>query len=173
VKDQEHLIKTVYPELRAIAGRLLRKERDDHTLQRTALVHEAFLRIFGKQQVRDLTAVELLVFASRQMRLVLIDHARKHRSKKRFGGLTRVPLFESELAFARDEDSLLALDAALDRLGELDPRALSVVELKFFGGCTNAETAEAIGVSDGTIEALWLHARLWLYRELNTPTTTS
>jgi len=168
-EEHERLIKVIYPELREIAGRLLRKERDNHTLQRTALVHEAFLRLFGKKQIRDLAPQEFLAFAAHQMRQILIDYGRKRSAKKRGGDFCRVPMFESEHSFARDEDSFLALNDALDRLGDLDPRALAVVELKFFGGCTNNETAEVLGVSDGTIEAVWLHARLWLLRELNTP----
>ena len=168
--DYSLLIDQVYPQIREIAGRLLRKERDDHTLQRTALVHEAFLRMFGKGQPRNLAPEDYLIFAVHQMRQILIDYGRKHRAKKRGGDYSRVALFESEhAAVARDEDSLLDLNEALERLGQLDPRALSVVELKFFGGCTNAEAAEALRVSDGTIEAVWLHARLWLYRELNSP----
>lgn len=167
--DHESLIKTIYPELRELAGRLLRKERDNHTLQRTALIHETFIRILGKRRVRDFTPQQFLAFAAHQMRQILIDYGRKHSAKKRGGELARVPFFESEHGLFRDEDGLLALNEALERLGELDARALCVVELKYFGGCTNAETAEVLGVSDGTVEAIWLHARLWLYRELSAP----
>lgn len=100
---------------------------------------------------------------------MLVDYGRQRRAKKRGGNLIRVPLFESDHSIVRDEDSFLALNEALEELGKLDPRALAVVELKFFHGCTNKETAQQLGVSDGTIEAVWLHARLWLYRALSTP----
>lgn len=158
-----------YAELKEIAGHLLRGERDNHTLQRTALVHEAFLRLFGKRGIRDLDRQAFLPLAAHQMRQVLVDYGRKRQAKKRGGGLMRVSVLESDHGFVRDEDSFLALNEALDELGKLDPRALSVVELKFFRGCTNQEAARELGVSDGTIEAVWLHARLWLYRALRTP----
>ena len=156
-----------YAELKVIAGQLLRRERPNHTLQRTALVNEAFLRLFGKQTIQHVDLGASLPLAVHQMRHVLVDYGRKRRAKKRGGDLVRTPLFESDHAIVRDEDSFLALNEALEELGKLDPRALSVVELKFFGGFTNKEAAEELGVSDGTIEAVWLHARLWLYRALS------
>jgi RNA polymerase sigma factor (TIGR02999 family) len=100
------------------------------------------------------------------MRLLLIDYARKRLAKKRGGNLSRVVLVDSIHNVLRDEDSILVMDEALGRLGSIDARALRVVELKFFAGCTNDETAEILGCSDGTVEAVWLHARLWLHREL-------
>ena len=150
-----------------MAGRLLRRERSTHTLQRTALVHEAFLRLMGQHALEDLEPQTLLAFAAHQMRHILIDYGRAHSAQKRGGELVRVPLFENELAFARDEDAFLALSEALDRLGELDSRALAVVELKFFGGCTTAEAGEVLGVPQAEVEGLWKHARAWLYRELS------
>ena len=168
-EDPQALMQAVYPELRKIAGRLLRRERAEHTLQRTALVHEACLRLLGNVSLRNHTPEVFLAIAAHQMRQVLVDYGRRRGAQKRGGELTRVPLLAAEFGFARDEDSLLALNEALERLGEREPRALAVVELKFFVGCTNAEAAEILAVSDGTIEAVWLHARLWLYRELNRP----
>ncbi|HUS05195.1 MAG TPA: ECF-type sigma factor [Bryobacteraceae bacterium] len=162
-----------YAELKEIAGHLLRGERDNHTLQRTALVHEAFLRLFGKRSIRDLDRQVFLPLAAHQMRQVLVDYGRKRRAQKRGGGLMRVSVGESDQGFVRDEDSFLALNEALDELGKLDPRAQAVVELKFFSGCTNQEAARELGVSDGTIEAVWLHARLWLYRMLSSPSEKS
>ena len=147
----------------------MRRERTAHTLQRTALVHEAWLRLLGNVSLRDYTPESFLALAAHQMRQVLIDYGRKRGAQKRGGELTRVPLLEADFAFARDEDSVLALNEALERLGELEPRALAVVELKFFGGCTNGEAAEVLKVSEGTVEAVWLFARLWLYRALNGP----
>ncbi len=162
----DELIRAVYPELRGMAARLLRGERDGHTLQRTALVHEAFIRLFGRCPDETSTAREFLALAGRQMRHILIDYARKHRSLKAGGGLLRVELFDSQLAVARDVDSLLSLNQALDRLGEFDSRAHAVVELKFFGGFTNAETAEILEVSIATVEENWQFARSWLYGAL-------
>jgi RNA polymerase sigma-70 factor, ECF subfamily len=162
----EHLIRAVYPELREMASRLLRRERENHTLQRTALVHEAFIRLFGGRPVDGISPQALLARAAHQMRQILIDYGRKHRSQKRGGGWARVPLYEVDPSFTRDEDSLLALNQAVDRLGKLDPRALSTVELKFFCGCSNAQAAEILSVSDGTVEADWQFARSWLFGAL-------
>jgi RNA polymerase sigma factor (TIGR02999 family) len=164
----ENLIRAVYPELREMAARLLRRERRDHTLQRTALVHETFIRLFGKHPEQSLSAKNFLALAAHQMRLILIDHGRKHRSQKRGGEYDREPLFEGDHRFVRDEDSLLALNEALERLGKLDSRAHSIVELKFFGGFTNAEAAAILGVSDATVEANWQFARTWLFGALAT-----
>ena len=165
-ETNENLIRAVYPELREIAARLLRGERDDHTLQRTALVHEAFIRLFGRSPDQTLSAQNFLGLAAHQMRQILIDYGRKRHAQKRGGEFSRVPLFDANLSAARDEDSLLALNEALDRLGEIDSRALSVVELKFFAGYTNDEAAEILGVSDGTVEADWQFARSWLFGAL-------
>ncbi|MBS1826578.1 MAG: sigma-70 family RNA polymerase sigma factor [Acidobacteria bacterium] len=162
-------ISDFYADLKEIAGHLLRSERANHTLQRTALAHETFLRLFGKRRLKDIDLEALLPLAAHQMRQVLVDYGRRRRAEKRGGGLVQVPLFESDHSIVRDEDSFLALNEALEELGRLDPRALAVVELKFFRGCTNQEAADELGVSDGTIEAVWLHARLWLYRALNAP----
>jgi RNA polymerase sigma factor (TIGR02999 family) len=173
-EQQERLIKSLYPELRELAGRLLRGERRNHTFQKTALVHEAYLRMVkGKTALQDLPANEFLALAAHEMRLILIDYGRRRGAKKRGGKFLRVPLFDFEHSFERDEDALLALDEVLNRLEKLDARAVRVVELKYFAGCTNQETAEVLGVSDGTVEALWLHARLWLRRELRSAAEVS
>src|ERR1022692_3605598 len=110
----ESLVRAVYPELREMAARLLRRERDDHTLQRTALVQEAFIRLFGKRPDRTLSTQSFLGLAAHQMRQILIDYGRKHHSQKRGGEFARVPLFEGDRGFARDEDSFLSLNEALD-----------------------------------------------------------
>lgn len=167
--QHEQSLTDFYAGLKEIAGHLLRAERANHTLQRTALAHETFLRLFGKRSLKQLDLQALLPLAAHQMRQVLVDYGRKRRAKKRGGGLVRAPLFDSDHSIVRDEDSFLALNGALEELGKLDPRALAVVELKFFRGCTNKEAAEKLGLSDGTIESVWLHARLWLYRALSTP----
>jgi RNA polymerase sigma factor (TIGR02999 family) len=155
-----------YAGLKEIAENLLRRERPNHTLHRTALANETFLRLFGKRKVHKVDPRELLPFAAHQMRQVLVDYSRRRGSQKRGGDQVRVPLFDSDHFIVRDEDSFLALNKALDELGKLDPRALAVVELKFFAGFTNQEAADELGVSDGTVERVWLHARLWLYRAL-------
>lgn len=164
-----HLVDDFYKDLREIAGFLLRAERPNHTLQRTALVNEMFVRLFGSRKIRELDRQLFLPIAARQMRQILVDHGRKRRATKRGGDLVRAPLIESDHCLVRDEDSFLALNEALEALGKLDARALAVVELKFFGGMTNKEAALQLGLSDGTIESIWLHARLWLFRSLNTP----
>jgi RNA polymerase sigma-70 factor (ECF subfamily) len=162
----ERLIRAAYPELREMAARLLRRERDGHTLQSTALVHETFLRLFKKPPDPAMSRQEFLALAAHQMRNILIDYGRMRRAQRRGGALTRVPLFETECGFERDTDGLLALDEALNRLANLDPRLLSVVELKFFAGFTTDETAEILGVSDGTVEQDWKFSKSWLFREL-------
>ena len=143
----ESLVRAVYPELRQIAARLLRGERDDHTLQRTALVHETFIRLTRNPPDQNLSVERFLALAAHQMREVLVDYGRMYRAQKRSGTLRRVPLFEAEHGLMRDEDSVLALDEAMERLGAIDPRAVSVVELKFLCGFTNAEAAAILGVS--------------------------
>ena len=178
VQGREHEVeitfKALYPQLRELAGRMLGGERFNHTLQRTALVHEIFLRLFqGKRKLRDVPPEQFLALAAHQMRLLLIDYARKRLAKKRGGNFLRVPLFESTHSVLRDEDSMLVMEEALSRLGSVDARALRVVELKFFAGCTNDETAKLLGCSDGTVEAIWLHARLWLHRELTRANTAA
>ncbi|MFN7936616.1 MAG: ECF-type sigma factor [Bryobacteraceae bacterium] len=163
IEFPEDLIGAVYPELRRMAAALLRGERANHTLQRTALVHEALLRVFGKRPMVGVPRQALLALAARQMRQTLIDHGRKHRSQKRGGGQGRIALIEDWNGAAGDRDSLLALNAALEKLGSFDARALSVVELKFFCGFTNDETAEILGVCGSTVEANWQFARAWLF----------
>ena len=165
-QDYKILLRELYPELRMMAGFLVRRERPDHTLQRTALVHEAFLRLFKDIESLRLSREGFLALAGHQMRMILIDHARRHNAQRRGGVLIRVPLFESEHVWERDEDELVALGRALDRLAIFHARAASVVELKFFSGFTTGEIAAIHEVSDGTVESDWAYAKSWLYREL-------
>jgi RNA polymerase sigma factor (TIGR02999 family) len=160
------MIRELYPELRRLAGALLRRERPDHTLQRTALVNELFVRVSRRAHGVTSDDRRFLALAAHEMRQILVDHGRAHRSLKRGGDVARVPLFDIDLGFSPNEDAILDLNDALDRLGKLDPRYLSVVELKFFAGFTNAETAEILGVSDATVESIWQYSRLWLFKEL-------
>jgi RNA polymerase sigma-70 factor, ECF subfamily len=162
--NEEELIRAAYPELRSMAARFMRGERDNHTLQPTALVHETLLRLVGGPSDRPLE--EFLAMAVHQMRHVLVDYARRHNALKRGGDWIRVPMESVESDLAGESEGILTLHAALERLGERDPRALQVVELRYFGGFTIGETARVMGVAEGTVEAVWRHARLWLYREL-------
>jgi RNA polymerase sigma-70 factor, ECF subfamily len=170
IRSDEELVSAVYYELREMAGGLLRRERRNHTLQRTALVHEAFVRLLGRGAHHTGSVEVFLRCAAHQMRLILIDYGRRRQAVKRGGDLVRVPLWESESgAPAPDEDTLLALDEALNRLGEFDFRALRVVELKFFSGHTTGETARILDLSDGTVESDWQFARSWLYGAMKEP----
>jgi RNA polymerase sigma factor (TIGR02999 family) len=153
-----------YGRLRALARRLLERERPDHTLQPTALVHEAFLRLRRDRQVDRQES--LLPAAAAAMRRVLVDHARARRSEKRGGFRKRVPLAGEEPRCGEPEIDLLALDAALVRLQELDPGLTRLVELRYFGGLSEEETAATLGVSARTVRRSWRTARLWLRREL-------
>ena len=169
----DHLVPAVYTELRRLAHRQLAAEPDGHTLSTTALVHEAYLRLADQTSTASSSRAQFLALAARAMRRVLIDHARRHRAARR-GGVGRRPVsFEDAaagdpgaLAATVRSDELLALDDALDRLATMDPRLAAVVECRFFGGLTEAETAEALGVSKRTVSNDWLMAKGWLYREL-------
>jgi len=158
----------VYRELRRLAERYMQGERSDHTLQATGLVHEAYVRL-----AEDATALAInnrqhfLRIAARTMRRILVNHAHAHHAQKRGGDRQRVSLDTVERAFNRSSPDLVALDETLDRLGRQDPRLATIVELRFFGGCTNDEVAEALDVSTRTIEREWRTARAWLRSELD------
>jgi RNA polymerase sigma-70 factor (ECF subfamily) len=156
----------VYQELRRIASRQLRRERGDHTLQATALVHEAFLRLEAQEGLHWLSRDHFYAFASHLIRRILVDYARQRNRAKRGGVVTRCSLAEAEeLALARSPD-LVALDDALSSLEAIDPRKAAVVELRFFAGLTLDETAAQLGVSAETVGREWRRAKAWLYREL-------
>lgn len=158
------LSKTLYDALRAIAAGQLRRERIGHTLQPTALVHEAFLRL-GPLSTADRPT--LLACAARQMRQLLIDHARRRQRLKRGGGARRFSLDSRDLAISDRPADLLDLDDALHRLAELSSRQAEVVTLRFFGGMSMPEVAVALNVSPRTVEGDWTFARAWLKRELD------
>jgi len=160
----------VYGELRQIAAARLRQERDGHTLQPTALVNEAFLKLVDSPAAAVSDRKHFLGIAARAMRQVLVDHARRRDAVKRGDGVRAVTL-TGQLLSARgseglDAEELLALDAALDRLDAMDPRLRQVVELRFFGGLNDTETGEVLGVTRRTVQRDWTRARAWLYREL-------
>jgi RNA polymerase sigma factor (TIGR02999 family) len=164
---REELISLVYDELRRVASRLMRRERTDHTLSPTAVVHEAVIRLLG-ESVFDKAEDRNFLFASaaRAMREVLIDHARTRGARRRGGGRRRVPLDSVVDYFEEQRVDVIAVHEALDRLAELNQRQSQVMTLRYFGGLTVPETATALGVSVVTIERDWRLARAWLSRQL-------
>lgn len=161
------LMSLVYEELHRIAAREMRREHGGHTLQTTAIVHEAYLRICQSEPIDWQDRAHFFAVAARQLRRVLVDHARRGRSEKRGGEVVKLSLWESDGgSMSRDED-LMAVDQALDRLEVLDPRAARVVELRFFGGLSETEAAEALQISVATLKRDWDFARTWLTRQLS------
>lgn len=165
-RSPEELLPLVYDELRALARSFLARERVGHTLQPTALVHEAFLRLVDQRRVNWKGRAHFFAVAAQMMRRVLVDSARKKKASKRGGGWERVSLSNEPGGPELLVEEVLALDAALTKLAELDPRQARVVELRFFAGLGSAETADLLGVSKRTVEGDWTHARTWLKREL-------
>jgi RNA polymerase sigma-70 factor, ECF subfamily len=164
---ESRLMEAVYPELRRIAGRYMKAERAGHTLQATALVNEAWLQLVGHAEADWHNRSHFFAVAAQLMRRILVDHARHRKAQKRDGGRQRVELTET-LAICEDRlDEILLIDAALTRLAEWDPRQAKVVELRFFSGLTEEETAEILGVSPRTVKREWRMARAWLHGELN------
>jgi RNA polymerase sigma factor (TIGR02999 family) len=166
--DEEALARLtplVHHELQRIARRCLRTERADHSLPPTALVHEAYLRLVDAQQVNWQNRSHFLAMAARLMRRVLVDLARARRRQKRGGGALHVSLTDALQSTEKSCD-LTALDTALDELAAIDPRRSQVVELRFFGGLSVAETGAVLGVSPDTVMRDWKLARAWLRREL-------
>jgi len=161
------LMPLVYDELRAVAARHMRRERDGHTLQPTALVNEAYMRLVDQTRVDWQGRTHFLAVASTAMRRLLIDHARARGRDKRGGERVRVDLDESVNVVEPDDEAVLAVHEALERLEALDARQARVVELRYFGGLGVDEVAEALGVSRRTVEAEWTHAKAWLQRELS------
>ena len=165
------LLPLVYDELRALSRRYLRGERADHTLQSAALVHEAYLRLVGKDHPQLHDRTHFLALAAQQMRRVLVDHARAHTAGKRWGGAEKVALDDATLVAGATygehrAEELLALDAALAELAELDPRKAQIIELRYFGGLDLAECAEILAVSTSTVNNETRLARAWLHRRL-------
>lgn len=162
----DELIPLVYAELRKIAAAYLRRERENHTLQPTALVNEAWLKLVHQPGIEWQDRAHFFGMAAKMMRQILVDHARARRAAKRDGGLARVTLDEALAPAAGRDVDVLALHEALDRLAQRDPQGARIVELKFFGGLTNPEAAEVTGLSKATVEREWTLARAWLYREM-------
>ncbi|MDQ6635747.1 MAG: ECF-type sigma factor [Gemmatimonadota bacterium] len=168
-RASEALVPLVYAELRRQARRALRRESEGHTLQATALVHEAWLRLDGQHDARWESRSQFLAVAAQMMRRVLVDHARTRRALKRGGGVaaTQVTLGEAIQAVASpDPVDVLALDDALERLAIMDARKARLVELRYFAGLSIPEAAAALGISEATVGREWAVARMWLRREL-------
>ncbi len=162
----ERLLPLVYDELRRQARRYLGGERPDHTLQPTALVHEAYVRLIGQRNVKWQNRAQFFGVAAQLMRRILVDHARARAAAKRGGGASGLALPEPEAASQPDVE-VIALDAALNGLSALDPVQGRVVELHFFGGLTVEETAEVLHLSPATIKREWSMAKAWLHRALH------
>jgi RNA polymerase sigma factor (TIGR02999 family) len=162
----DRLLPLVYDELRRIAARQLRRGASNVTVQPTMLVHEAYMKLVGPSHVEWQDRAHFLGVAARAMRQVLIDYARRRLAGKRGGGWARTTLSDDKLGSDMPLDELISLDAALEKLGELDERLRRVVECRFFAGMSEDEIAEALGVSSRTVRRDWLKARAWLHGEL-------
>lgn len=158
----------VYDELRKLARHYLQRERDDHTLQSTALVHEAYLRLAGHDAPHLQNRAHFFGVAAHLMRQILVDHARNHQAAKRGGPDSFKLTLDPELHLPKGLEAvdLIALDAALHRLSALDPQQGRIVELRFFAGLTVEDTSEVLGISPATVKRYWTTARAWLHREI-------
>jgi RNA polymerase sigma-70 factor, ECF subfamily len=162
-RARDAMVPFVYDELRRLAASYLNREAPGHTLQPTALVHEAYLRLIGQQQVDWSNRAQFLGLAAIMMRRILVNHARDRHAAKRGGHAQRVPLSDVDIVSTPQDIDIVNLDHALERLGGLDARKARIVELKFFGGLTTAEIAEVLRISPATVERDWAFARAWLY----------
>jgi len=165
LRAREDLIPFVHQELRKRAAAYLRRERRDHTLQPTALVNEAYIRLIGQQRVTWLNRAQFFGVASQIMRRILVDHAREHHAAKRPGGV-RITLDEGMRTVQPVDCELLMLDTALEELARIDERQAHIVELKYFGGLSEEEVAAVLSLSRATITREWQSARAWLYRRI-------
>ena len=162
----DEFLPLVYDELKRIAAYKLASERASHTLQATALVHEAYLRLIDQHSVNWQNRAHFFAIASEMMRRILVNYAEAHKAKKRGDGKTLIALDDAGDVAAQPEIDLLFLDQTLNDLAEFDPDAARIVELKFFGGLTNEEAAEVLGVSESTVKREWRTARAWLTSKL-------
>ena len=162
----DELMPVVYHELQGLAKRYLARERPGHTLQSTALVHEAYLKLVGQKDVQWQNRAHFFGVAAQLMRRLLVDHARRRKSGKRGSGGTRITLVEGLATVEPVDIDTIALDDALKSLERLDPRKGRLVELRFFGGLTIEETAEVMGTSAGTVKREWQFTKAWLHRHI-------
>lgn len=156
----------VYDELRRLANSHLARERSDHTLQATALVHEAYIRLVDQTQVEWKNRAQFFGLAAQLMRHILVDHARNHRAAKRGSGEPKLMLDEAAAVYAERGADIVALDEALQALAKIDPRKSRVIELRYFGGLKEEETAEVVGISVATVRRDLRMAEAWLHREM-------
>jgi RNA polymerase sigma-70 factor, ECF subfamily len=164
---QSRLAGLVYGDLRRLAGKLMSRERPDHTLEPTALVNEAYLRLLGHADHNWNNRVHFFSVAAQVMRRILVDSARARRAEKRGAVAVKVPFDEAVIPFHEHREEVLALDEALERLSSQDPRQAKIVELRFFAGLTEEEIALLMGVSPRTIKREWNFAKAWLKRQLS------
>jgi RNA polymerase sigma factor (TIGR02999 family) len=160
------VVPLIYGELRRLAAHYMARERPNHTLQTTALLHEAYLRLVDQRQSNWRNRAHFYGAAAQVMRRILVDHARARQSEKRGGGVTRLSLDESLAIPDGQPEELILLDRALERLAEMDPRQSRIIELRFFAGLSVEETAEVMGISPKTVKRDWSVARAWLHRAL-------
>lgn len=163
----EKLVPLIYSELRQIAHKCLYRERPGHTLQTTALVHEAYLKLIDQRDARWQNRAHFFAIASQAMRRILIDNARRHTAVKRGGPVENLPLDEAANISLEPDPILLPLDEALTKLAEIDPQQSRIVELRFFGGLTIEETAEVMSSSIDTVKREWAMARAWLRQTMS------
>ena len=164
---ESRLIEVVYPELRKIAMRYMRSERPGHSLQATALVNEAYVRLLGQHDRDFQNRSHFFAVAATQMRLILVDHARQKRAQKRQGERVRVDLTDVLMVSEDKLEQVLEIDEALERLRGWDPRQCKIVEMRFFAGLTEEEIAEILGVTPRTVKRDWKVAKAWLHGELS------
>lgn len=167
----ERLFQLVYDELKRQARKHLSRERADHTLQPTALVHEAYLKLVDQTVLKAENRAHFYSIAARVMRRILVDHARQHSAEKRGGAAQKLSLDEVNVSLEQHSTDLIALDEALNNLAKFDERKSRVVELLYFGGMENEEAAQVLGVSEKTVRRDWQMAKMWLSRELSLGTT--
>ena len=168
----DSLMPLVYSELHRIANHYLRSERQDHTLQSTALVHEAYVRMAAQDLPLWQNRAHFFAVAAQLMRQILVDYARRHRSSKRGGSVYKLTLEDAQDRPQTTDVDIVALDDALKELAAMDSQQSRVVELKFFGGLSIDETAEVLGISASTVKRDWITARAWLFRELDRSAAT-
>ena len=164
----EQLFADVYAELRALAARYLQPERKNHTLQPTALVHEAYFKLVDQTRVDWRGRTHFLAIAAQAMRRILVDHARRRGAAKRGGNWHRIALDDNLVIESNRDEDVLALEDALTKLKKLDPRQAQMIELRFFGGLSIAEVAKVMGISRRSVEREWTMVRAWLRQELST-----
>jgi RNA polymerase sigma factor (TIGR02999 family) len=165
-KAADELLPLVYEELRKLAAHKMANEASGHTLQPTALVHEAWLRLVGEAQPAFENRGHFFSAAAEAMRRILVENARRKHRLRHGGELKRVDFADLDVAIAEDDDAVLAVSDALDRLTKLDPVAAELIKLRFFGGLSNVDAARVLGLAERTAKRTWAYARAWLYDEL-------